>query len=248
VSRVIVTLRCRVPHVSRRRRASRRSSDNDAARSPGKHRTAGAPAGPGATETAMPRTSLRGDWPGRDADQAVTALYHAHCRSLARIAALLAGDSAKAEEILRDAFVAMHRAWWRLQDGDKALGYLRRAVVTGARSRSAAPPDQHTRPRGLFGAGQPAPDIPGAPLVAVLSGLPARQREALVLKVLRGLARAPDRRRDGGQQACAERPYPARHVRPPDLPGSRSGWSYLTSGFRRLAVRDARRIDAITLT
>jgi DNA-directed RNA polymerase specialized sigma24 family protein len=130
----------------------------------------------------MPRTSLRGDWPGRDADQAVTALYHAHGRSLARIAALLAGDSARAEEILQDAFVAMHRAWWLLQDGDKALSYLRRAVVTGARSRSAAPPDRSGWPRGLFGTGQPAPDIPGAPVGAVLSGLPARQREALVLK------------------------------------------------------------------
>ena len=126
--------------------------------------------------------SPRRDWPGRDADEALTALYHAHFRSLARIAVLLAGDSTKAEEIVQDAFVATYRAWRCMQDGDKALGYLRRAVVTRARSRKAAPPGQPGRPRGLVGAGQPTPRIPGTPLVAVLSSLPDRQREALVLK------------------------------------------------------------------
>jgi DNA-directed RNA polymerase specialized sigma24 family protein len=125
---------------------------------------------------------MRDDWPRWDADQAVAALYHAHYRSLARIAALLAGDDAKAEEIIQDAFVSMHRAWRHLQDGDEALGYLRRAVVTRARSRSAASPDPPSRPHGLAGAGQPAPGIPGAVLMAALGGLPARQREALVLK------------------------------------------------------------------
>jgi AcrR family transcriptional regulator len=75
----------------------------------------------------------------------------------------------KAEEIVQDAFVATYRAWRRMQDGDKALGYLRRAVVTRARSRNAAP------------SWQPTPRIPGTPLVAVLASLPDRQREALVL-------------------------------------------------------------------
>ena len=101
---------------------------------------------------------------------------------MARIAALLAGDGVKAEEIVQDAFVSMHRAWRHLRDGDSALSYLRRAVVTRARSRSAASADPPSRPRGLAGAGQPAPGIPGAVLMAALGGLPARQREALVLK------------------------------------------------------------------
>lgn len=174
--------RARVPRASRGRRASRRSGDDDAARSQENHRAAGVSAGPGSAATAAPARSPRRDWPGQDADQAVTALYHAHCCSLVRIAALLAGDSTKAEEIVQDAFVAMHRAWRKRQDGDRALGYLRRAVVTRACSQRAAPPDQPSRPQGLFGAGQSAPRIPGAPLLAVLSGLPARQREALVLK------------------------------------------------------------------
>ena len=101
-----------------------------------------------------------------EADQAVSVLYHAHYRSLVRIAALLAGDVAEAEGIVQDAFVSMHRAWRRLRDGDAAIGDLRRTVVTRARSRGAASLDP-------AGSGQ---------LMAALRGLPARQREALILK------------------------------------------------------------------
>jgi len=126
----------------------------------------------------MARVSLRDDRRGWDADQAVAALYHAHYCSLARIAALLTGDAAVAEEIVQDAFVSMHRAWRRLRDGDAALVHLRQAVVSRARSRSAALPD----PRGLAGAGQPVPGSPVVFLTPVLDGLPARQREALVLR------------------------------------------------------------------
>lgn len=115
---------------------------------------------------------------GWDADQAVAALYHAHYRSLARIAALLVGDGAVAEGIVQDAFVFVHRAWRHLRDWDEALDHLRQAVVSRARPHSAAAPD----PRGPPGAGRPAPGIPAALLMAAVRGLPARQREALVLK------------------------------------------------------------------
>lgn len=125
---------------------------------------------------------MRDDWPRWDADQAVAAFYHAHYRSLVRIAALLAGDGTQAEEIVQDAFVSVHRAWPHLRDSDEALGYLHRAVVTRARSRSALLPDPLSRPHGLAGAGRPAPGISGAVLVTALAGLPACQREALVLK------------------------------------------------------------------
>ena len=45
---------------------------------------------------------------GWDADEAVTQLYTAHYRSLVRLAALMLRDSAVAEEVVQDAFVAMH--------------------------------------------------------------------------------------------------------------------------------------------
>jgi DNA-directed RNA polymerase specialized sigma24 family protein len=125
-------------------------------------------------------------WPGWDADQAVAALYHAHYRSLARIAALLVGDGAMAEEIVQDAFVSVHRAWRHLQDGDGALDHLRRAVVSAARSQGAASHDPPCRPRGRAGTGLPAPGTPAVLLMAALHSLAARQREALVLKYYAG--------------------------------------------------------------
>src|SRR3954453_7179561 len=71
----------------------------------------------------------------RAADEALVALYTAHYRSLVRIAALLLHDTAAAEDVVQDAFVAMHASWRRLRDPEKALAYLRQAVVNRARSR-----------------------------------------------------------------------------------------------------------------
>lgn len=122
-----------------------------------------------------------------DADQAVTALYGAHYRSLVRLAALLVRDIATAEEVVQDAFVAMHGAWRRLRDPEKALSYLRQSVVNRSRSvlRHRAVVEKYA-PKGL-------PDAPSAEngaivelersaVVKALGTLPTRQREALVLR------------------------------------------------------------------
>lgn len=65
----------------------------------------------------------------------------------------------------------------RLPAGDRALGELRRAVVTRSRSEGTVHPDSLSSPPGLS-----APGTPGARLMAALASLPERQREALVLK------------------------------------------------------------------
>ena len=116
--------------------------------------------------------------PGRDADQAVVVLYDTHCRSLTRLATLLASDGAIAEEIVRDAFVAMHGAWRQLRDSDRALRYLQETVVRRSRSRLAARRAAAAGPAGEA----PAPARPGPGLVATLRSLPTPQREALVLR------------------------------------------------------------------
>ena len=69
-----------------------------------------------------------------DADRAVTAIYSEHYRSLVRLAAFLVRDNATAEEVVQDSFVAMHGAWRRLRDTDKALSYLRQTVVNRSRA------------------------------------------------------------------------------------------------------------------
>jgi RNA polymerase sigma-70 factor (sigma-E family) len=110
----------------------------------------------------------------RDADAAVTELYAAHYRSLVGLAALLLRDQATAEQVVQDAFVAMHSGWRRLRGTDQALGYLRRSVINGSRSA--------LRHRAVAGPAAPTPPPGDAAMVAALDRLPLRQREALVLR------------------------------------------------------------------
>lgn len=136
--------------------------------------------------------SVPAEW---DADRAVTAIYGTHYRSLVRLAALLVRDVATAEEVVQDSFVAMHGAWRRLRDSDKALSYLRQSVVNRSRSvlRHRVVVDRN--------APKPAPDMPSAEqgalsalertaVISALRKLPARQREALVLKFYADLPEA----------------------------------------------------------
>lgn len=147
------------------------------------------------TETLVARGTAGAVAVAWDADQAVTALYSANYRSLVRLAAMLVRDAGTAEEVVQDAFVAMHGGWRRLRDPDKALSYLRQSVVNRSRSvlRHRAVVEKYA-PKGL-------PDAPSAEAGAIgelersavieaLSRLPARQREALVLRYYADLSEA----------------------------------------------------------
>jgi RNA polymerase sigma-70 factor (sigma-E family) len=125
------------------------------------------------------------------ADEAVARLYTAHYRSLVRLAGLLLSDAGLAEEITQDAYVQLHVRWRRLRDTDKALGYLRTAVVNGCRSALRRRLVER-RYLANVPAG-PMATVPSAEadtiarlgadaLIAALRQLPTRQREALVLR------------------------------------------------------------------
>ena len=88
--------------------------------------------------------------PVTDADTCVEQLYAAHWRSLVRLSVLLVRDVGTAEEVVQDAFVAMHGRWSKLRDPDKALAYLRQAVVNRSRSalRHRAVVERHVRREG----------------------------------------------------------------------------------------------------
>ena len=124
---------------------------------------------------------------GRDADWAVTELYSLHYRTLVRLAVLLVRDVCTAEEVVQDSFVAMHGSWQRLRDTESALAYLRHTVLNRSRSvlRHQAVVAKHLP--------KPPPDMPSAEygalvllersaMVAALRKLPARQREAIMLR------------------------------------------------------------------
>ncbi len=130
------------------------------------------------------------------ADLAITELYGAHYRPLVRLAALLVHDVATAEEVVQDSFVKLHDGGLhRLRDGEKALAYVRAAVVNQARSvlRHRVVVDRN--------APKAAPDMPSAEhgalalierseVVAALRTLPARQREVVVLRYYADLSEA----------------------------------------------------------
>lgn len=126
-----------------------------------------------------------------DTDRAVTALYQAHYRSLVRLAVLLIQDLAMAEEIVQDSFVALHQAW-RKQGTDWALSYLRQSMLHRSRSalrrRMAAERNVSGPAWGRLSAGQPVKAALERPaVISALHTLPARQREALVLRYYAGL-------------------------------------------------------------
>jgi RNA polymerase sigma-70 factor (sigma-E family) len=134
---------------------------------------------------------------GWTADEAVTRLFSAHYRQLVRLAALLLADRSMAEELVQDAYVRLHQHWSRLRDPDRALGYLRTSVVNAARSaqrhrgvadrylaRWRPPPDAPSAEAGALGA------LEHQDVIAALRALPARQREALVLRYYLDLSEA----------------------------------------------------------
>jgi len=127
-------------------------------------------------------------------DHTLTALYRVHYQPLVRQAALLVGEAA-AEDVVQDSFLAVHGAWWRLRDTDKAGYYLQRSVIN--RSRSVL------RHRAVARRIPPvaAPDMPSAEdgalalcertlVAAALGMLSPRQREALVLRYYADLPEA----------------------------------------------------------
>lgn len=121
------------------------------------------------------------------ADDAVEQLYAAHWRQLVRLSVLLVRDQAAAEDVVQDAFVAMHGKWSRLRDPDKALAYLRQAVVNRSRSalRHTAVVERHARSQPPGPALVDGPSVGGARRDAVrdaLRQLSERQREVLVLR------------------------------------------------------------------
>jgi RNA polymerase sigma-70 factor (sigma-E family) len=162
-----------------------------------KHRTAGEPPNQaerptGVTQalvaTPLPSEAVRAEAPAAwDASDVVTEIYSVHYNQLVRLAVMLVHDVQTAEEVVQDSFEAMHMAWRRLRNTEKALAYLRQAIVNKSRSvlRHRKVVEMHPP--------KPAPDEQSAELAALtliersavtsaLRLLPVRQREAVVLR------------------------------------------------------------------
>lgn len=117
----------------------------------------------------------------------VAAIFADHQIGLVRLALLMVGDQATAEDVVQDAFARTHAGRARLRDPGKALAYVRSAVLNGCRSvlrRRATvfrrtvpyePPVWSAESAALLSEERRA-------VLAALQDLPPRQREALVLR------------------------------------------------------------------
>jgi RNA polymerase sigma-70 factor (sigma-E family) len=133
-----------------------------------------------------------------DAGVAVTAIYAAHALGLTRLALVMTGDRQVAEDIVHDAFFGLHRRWPELRDTDKALPYVRSAVLNGcrqefrrARSRSATAGrrDEYLPPAWSAESAVLA-DEERREVLTALRRMAPRQREALVLRYYLDLSEA----------------------------------------------------------
>ena len=123
---------------------------------------------------------------GDRAEAAVEALYQAHAVGLIRLAYLMLGDRSAAEDAVQDAFFGLYRHWDRLAGPDRALAYVRTAVLNGCRSALR----RRAAGRTLTTYQPPSASAEAAVLgreerqevMRAVRRLPGRQREALVLR------------------------------------------------------------------
>ncbi|OPG02417.1 RNA polymerase subunit sigma-24 [Microbispora sp. GKU 823] len=117
----------------------------------------------------------------------MSGLYAEHALGLTRLALIMVGDRESAEDVVQEAFLGLHRRFDGLRDRDKALVYVRAAVLNNARSVL-----RRRRMPSWF-AGAYDPPVWSAESAAILGverrevmealhRLPRRQREALVLR------------------------------------------------------------------
>jgi RNA polymerase sigma-70 factor (sigma-E family) len=119
------------------------------------------------------------------AAEAVTWIYKAHVLNLTRLAHVLLGDRAAAEDVVHDAFCGLYLRWHHLADTSKALSYVRTSVLNGCRSAL-----RRRTPAGVDREPPPAVSAESAvmaweerqEIMRAIRQLPPRQREVLVLR------------------------------------------------------------------
>jgi RNA polymerase sigma-70 factor (sigma-E family) len=120
------------------------------------------------------------------AETAVTDLYEAHALGLVRLAYVMLGDRAAAEDVVQEAFGGLYRRWNELSDKERALAYVRSSVLNGCRSalrrRSVQRFEALHQPPAASAETAALTIEERREVMRALRRLPDRQREVLVLR------------------------------------------------------------------
>jgi len=117
---------------------------------------------------------------------ALSSLYQIHALGLTRLAHVMLGDRAAAEDVVHDAFIGLQRNWHKLSDQTKAPGYLRSSVLNGCRTalRRDHRRNIESQPDAIVG----SPEMSALAteeqrrIMTAIRCLPHRQREVLILR------------------------------------------------------------------
>jgi len=106
-----------------------------------------------------------------------------HALDLTRFAYLLCGDRSRAEDLVQDVFLSMHRRFGLHLTIDNPLAYARRAIANSnvswlRKKKNSDIPTDALPERGIHD----LDPTDGDPLWKLLDGLPLRQRAVLVLR------------------------------------------------------------------
>ena len=183
------------------------------------------------------------------ADEAVTRLFASQYRPLVRLAALLLRDAGAAEEIAQDAFVGAARAVGpaarpgpggglpapeRGEPGPLGAAPPRRGGPVPRPAVRAADACRAPRPARI--AAQTHAEV-----LAAVATLPARQREALVLRYYLDLSEAQTAEAMGVSAGRREEPHRAG----PGRPAPHAGAAVMTPGTSACARRSRPRADRV---
>jgi RNA polymerase sigma-70 factor (sigma-E family) len=126
----------------------------------------------------------------------IAQLYATQRLGLVRLATLLVDDVPSAEDVVQDAFMALHKRQHTLRSPEAAAGYLRTSVINGCRSALRRRRVRRRHPEAELPPAGPAVDdhLLAAEehehVLAAVRTLPRRQREVLVLRYWSDLSEA----------------------------------------------------------
>ena len=127
-----------------------------------------------------------------EVEQAFVELVQARSSALLRLAYLLTGESARAEDLLQESLLSVYRSRHRLRDVGALEGYVR---TTMARTSATWWRRSSSRELVLADAGdrlttEPPPDLHAGPLWRAIQQLPGQQRAVVVLAYYEDLGEA----------------------------------------------------------